>query len=147
MTTRAFNVTPQTYPPALEVLGETITVLASNAATNGYEVFLHSADEGAGPPPHSHGWDETFYVLSGTIEFNYEGKSISGVPGTLVYLPAGTVHSFRYGPGGAKAIGITGKEGAASHMFAQVADQISPITPDLPKLIALLQYNRVTVEL
>ena len=52
MTTRPFIVQPQSYPPALDVLGAQITVLASNSATRSHEVTLQQGDEGVGPPPH-----------------------------------------------------------------------------------------------
>ena len=44
---------------------EKITILADNSQTGSYEVYLHDAPEGAGPPPHSHPWDEAFYVMQG----------------------------------------------------------------------------------
>jgi quercetin dioxygenase-like cupin family protein len=44
-----------------------VTVLASNAATQSYGITLQQGEEGPGPPPHSHDWDEAFYVLKGEI--------------------------------------------------------------------------------
>lgn len=44
------------------VCGEQITILADSNRTGSYEVYLHDAPEGAGPPPHSHQWDEAFYA-------------------------------------------------------------------------------------
>lgn len=45
MKPRPFLVTPDAYARALNVVGEKITVLASNAATQGYEIFLlHGAE-------------------------------------------------------------------------------------------------------
>jgi len=46
-----------------------VTVLASNAATQGYEITRAQGEVGVGPPPHSHNWDESFYVLAGEVEF------------------------------------------------------------------------------
>ena len=59
-----FIVTPDRAPRPLNVVGEKITVLASGAQTGGYEIFLQVGSEGSGPPPHSHPWDESFYVLA-----------------------------------------------------------------------------------
>ena len=58
------------------MVGETITVLASNAATQGYEIFLQQGDEGTGPPPHFHDWDESFYVVKGNVEISYGDKTM-----------------------------------------------------------------------
>ena len=90
MNTEAFVVTPKDYARALNVVGEKITVLASNAATRGYEIFLQQGDEGTGPPPHRHDWDESFYVVKGKVEISYGDKTVMATAGTLLHLPAGT---------------------------------------------------------
>ena len=54
MKAQPFVVTPADYDPALNVLGTKVTVLASNAATQSYEITLQQGDEGTGPPLHSH---------------------------------------------------------------------------------------------
>ena len=53
---------------AFNVLGETINVLASAAETGSYEFFLESVPLDGGPPPHSHPWDESFYLVSGELD-------------------------------------------------------------------------------
>jgi len=108
MKTQPFVVTPKDYDPALHVLGTKVTVLASNAATQSYEITLQQGDEGTGPPLHSHNWDESFYVLKGKVEFSCAGKTVMCTPGTLVHVPAGTVHGFRYGAGGGEMLELTG---------------------------------------
>ena len=50
MKAQPFVVTPADYDPALNVLGTKVTVLASNAATQSYEITLQQGDEGTGPP-------------------------------------------------------------------------------------------------
>ncbi len=87
---RPFVVTPKDYPAPLEVRGEEITVLASGQATGRYEVFLQNGIEGSGPPPHVHPWDESFYVVSGELDFGMGEERFVVTPGTLVHLPAGT---------------------------------------------------------
>lgn len=52
---------PDRHRPALNVVGKQITVSASNGATQSYRVTLRQGEEGTGPPPHSHDWDEAFY--------------------------------------------------------------------------------------
>ena len=145
MKNQAFVVPPEKYGPALDVLGTKVTVLASNAATQAYEVTLQRGDEGTGPPPHSHDWDESFFVLKGKVEFSYEGSTTMCAPGALVHLPAGTVHGFRYGPGGGEMLEITGQGGHATQMFTVVSREISPGSPDIPKLLEVLKQNGVTV--
>jgi quercetin dioxygenase-like cupin family protein len=145
MKTQPFIVTPKDYNPALNVLGTKVTVLASNAATQAYEITLQQGDEGTGPPLHSHNWDESFYVLRGKVEFSYAGKTVTCITGTLVHVPAGTVHGFRYGAGGGEMLELTGQGGFATQMFTAVDKEIAPGPPDAPKVLEVLKQNGVTV--
>lgn len=148
MKAQPFIVTPKDYGPALNVVGTKVTVLASNEATQGYEITLQQGDEGTGPPPHSHNWDESFYVFEGTVEFTCAGKTETCVPGTLVHVPAGTVHSFRYGPDGGEMLEFTGQNGTATKMFTAVNETMPPGQPgpdEIPKLLDVLKRNGVTV--
>ena len=106
----AFVVTPATRPAPLNVVGEQITVLASGSQTGGYEIFRQAGPKGSGPPLHSHTWDESFYVVRGNIAFGVGDKDMIAEPGTLVHLPAGTMHWFRYGKGGGEMISMTSHE-------------------------------------
>src|SRR5438034_5106448 len=101
MKPETFIVTPKTTDEAMNVLGVKITVLATNAQTQGYEITMQRGGEGSGPPPHHHPWDESFYVLEGSVDFTVAGgKTVRCERGTLVHIPAGTVHAFRFGPQG-----------------------------------------------
>jgi quercetin dioxygenase-like cupin family protein len=133
MAVKPFVVTPQDYGPALDLVGEHIIVLASGEATQGYEIFLQRGPEGSGPPPHSHPWDESFFVVRGQIDFGIGAESTTASPGTLVHLPAGTVHWFRFGKGGAEMISMTSRLGA-SKMFTDLARELPPVNPELEKL-------------
>jgi len=124
-----FTVAPEEYADALEIVGEHVTVLASGEATRSYEIFLQRGPEGSGPPLHSHPWDESFFVTRGDIELGIGADSKTASPGTLVHLPAGTMHWFRFGPGGGEMISITSCLGA-SEMFTEMAREIAPVNPD-----------------
>jgi quercetin dioxygenase-like cupin family protein len=145
MQIQPFVVTPKDYARSLDVVGEKITVLASKTATQGYEIFRQEGDEGTGPPPHRHDWDESFYVINGTVAISYLDRTIMATPGTLVHLPAGTVHSFCFGAGGGQMISVTGQGGQASQLFANIDKEIPSGPPDIAKLIVVAQQNGVTV--
>jgi quercetin dioxygenase-like cupin family protein len=133
MDVKPFVVAPKDYAAELDIVGEHVTVLASGEATQGYEIFLQRGPDGSGPPPHSHPWDESFYVVKGLIDFGIGDESMTASPGTLVHLPAGTVHWFRFGTGGGEMVSITSRLGA-SRMFTDMAREIAPLDPDLEKL-------------
>lgn len=145
MSIRHFVLRPDQHERALNVVGTQVTVLASNAATQSYGITLQKGEEGTGPPPHSHDWDEAFYVLKGEIHFLCDGKAHACNVGTLVHVPRGTVHGFSYGSGGGQMLEITGSGALAAQMFKAVDNEIPVGPPDIPKLLDVLKRNGVTV--
>ena len=139
-----FIVMPGQAPRSLNVVGENITVLASSEQTGGYEIFLQVGPQGSGPPPHNHPWDESFYVIKGETAFGFDKSDRIAAPGTLVHLPAGTTHWFRFGKGGCEMVSMTSREGA-SRLFADIDREISPEKPDLGKLIEIARRHRLVV--
>lgn len=140
-------VKPDDYESALSVLGIDITVLAAKQVTQGQEFTFQRGVKGMGPPPHSHGWDEAFFVLKGSIEFMCEGKLETCLPGTLVFVPGGAVHSFQYGQDGGEALEIAGAGGEAAQMFAAVDREIPPGPPNVEAVTEVLNQNGVTLHL
>ncbi|MEN3974665.1 cupin domain-containing protein [Emcibacter sp. SYSU 3D8] len=144
MTARPLVVSPADYAAPLDVVGEHITVLASSDATGSYEIFLQQGPEGSGPPPHSHAWDESFFVMQGNVEFGHGDEHLTAGPGTLVHLPAGTTHWFRFAAGGGKMLSISGN-GNAARMFAAMDAEIPAGAPDIPKVIAIARRHGLTM--
>jgi quercetin dioxygenase-like cupin family protein len=117
----------------LNIVGEQLVVLASGEQTGSYEVFHQTGREGSGPPPHSHPWDEAFYVTRGEVAFGAGDQEAIARPGTFVHVPANTTHWFRFGAGGGEMVSLTSREGAAK-MFADFDREIAPDRPDFAKL-------------
>lgn len=136
----AFFIEPASYPRPLHVVGVSVTVLASAKKTGAYEALLQDGVEGSGPPPHHHPWDETFYVTRGEITFKFDTgdreQQLVARAGALVHLPAGTVHSFRFGEGGGQMFNIGSRE-ALEPLFEHLDREISPASPDLKRLVAI----------
>lgn len=145
MQTKPFIVAPTDYDEALNVLGVQINVLASHVSTGGYEITLQAGEDGSGPPPHRHDWDESFFVVRGNVEIDCEGNSTLCEPGTLVHIPAGTVHGYRFCAGGGQMLEITGQGSRAAEMFSNVSKEVPPGPPDVTKLLEVLSDNGVTV--
>jgi len=140
-------VKPGDYERALSVVGTDVTVLAANAVTQGQEFTFQRGEQGMGPPPHSHHWDEAFFVLKGSVDFTCEGKLETCLPGTLVFVPGGTVHSFQYGPEGGEMLEVTGAGSMATQMFAAVDKEIPPGPPNIEIITEVLGQNGVTLHL
>jgi quercetin dioxygenase-like cupin family protein len=136
MIAQAFVVSPQDRTPSLSVVGEHITMLARAAQTGSYEIFFQAGPEGRGPPPHSHPWDEAFYVLRGEVAFSIGNCQSLAVAGTLVQVPGGTTHWFRYRQGGGEMLTLTSGEGASA-FFTDVDRNVSSENPDPGKFIGI----------
>ena len=81
MAVRPFIIAPDDYAEELNIVGEYVTVLASGEETEGYEIFLQRGPEGSGPPPHSHPWDESFYVVKVGIDRRNLSRHVGEHPG------------------------------------------------------------------
>ena len=146
MNDKPIIISPDSRPAALDVFGTDVTVLASAKELGCYGVTYQQGSEGSGPPPHSHGWDEAFFVLKGDINFRCGEESYSCPPGTLVHVPKNTVHAFTYGPGGGSMVEFTSRESRSAETFIDVDAEIDSKNPDIPKVLEVLKRNGVVVE-
>jgi quercetin dioxygenase-like cupin family protein len=139
--TKELIITDSNSIAPCHVLAERITILATHQQTGSYEIYVHDAAEGAGPPPHAHPWDEAFYVIDGAVDFDCGGTKKTVTAGGFVHVPAGMVHAFRYASPTARILGVTSGEGASA-MFSDV-DHECGASPDMNKVIAVLKRHRV----
>jgi quercetin dioxygenase-like cupin family protein len=131
------------YADPLNVIGVKITVLSSREQTGSHEVTLQEGDAGVGPPPHAHGWDESFYVLRGSVDCVVDGQAVRGTAGSFIHVPANTVHTFHFGPGGGAMLEIAGAGGNATAMFRRLSADIDPRQPDFGKVVGIMDEHGV----
>ena len=130
----------------LDIGGFQITVLASTEQTDGYELFRIAGPEGTGPGPHHHFWDESFFVLSGAVHCGVDGVETLATTGTLIHVPGGATHWFRFAEGGGEFFSIT-SQGNASKMFQAFGQGINWVSPDRQALMTLAaSYGQVVVQ-
>ena len=79
------------------VLGDLYTFKVTGKQTNGaFTVVDQVIQPQSGPPPHiHHREDEAFYVLSGRFSFLCGDKQSIFEAGSFVYVPKGTLHTFK----------------------------------------------------
>jgi mannose-6-phosphate isomerase-like protein (cupin superfamily) len=79
------------------IVGDTMTLKATEDTTGGGLVLLENLTApGGGPPPHIHTReDEFWYVIDGTFEIRIGNEVHALGPGGFAYAPRGTVHNFR----------------------------------------------------
>jgi quercetin dioxygenase-like cupin family protein len=79
------------------VLGDLYTFKAVGEDTNGkyalLELVIQPQD---GTPPHIHSREsESFYIQSGTVEFQLGDRVVTATAGTFLHSPVGQQHSFK----------------------------------------------------
>ena len=131
---------PTGTAPAVWGPGDLYSLLATGKETNN-ALFQFEAivPKGGGPPPHVHSReDESFYVVSGSLEILLGDKTYQAKRGDFVYIPRGTVHSFK-NVGGDTAVQLVtfvpaGIEGFFQEVFPKVTDRTAappPVTEEL----------------
>lgn len=114
-------------------------LITGKESNNVFFQFEAVVPEGSGPPPHIHSReDETFYVVSGSLEILLGDKTHRAKAGDFVYIPRGTVHRFKnVGSGNAVQLvtfSPAGMEGFFQEVFPAVKDRKAappPITDEL----------------
>jgi quercetin dioxygenase-like cupin family protein len=142
--TEPLVVEPGDRPEPMQIAGFEITTIASTEQTGGYEVFHQAGPAGKGPGPHFHDWDESFLVVSGTVECGVDGNDLFAGPGTFIHAPARSTHWFRFGPEGGEMITMTSR-GNASKMFAAFHEAGSWDSPDRSVFVELAASYGQTV--
>ncbi|MFR0692054.1 cupin domain-containing protein [Enterobacterales bacterium AE_CKDN230030158-1A_HGKHYDSX7] len=135
MSSNPFILDPGERSPALNVVGIRINVLVADTDSAAQRITFQAGEEGTGPPPHTHGWDESFFVLQGEVFFTVAGRTAACHAGTLIHIPAGTLHGFNFGPGGGEMIEITGAGSQAIEMFRALDREVPPGPVDVPKTV------------
>ena len=116
----------------LDVFGNRLTFKTRAEDTGGaLSVIEYEMAPGfGGPPSHTHaGFSEAFYVLRGEPRFTVGGETITGSPGSFVFVSGDTSHSFANpgDPAGAFLLMIT--PGGFERYFEELVERASSYPP------------------
>lgn len=76
-------------------LGTLAIIRVSGEQTGGrYALFEALLPKDASPPLHSHPQDESFIVLEGELDISVGGHRSRATPGSIVFAPGSSPHSF-----------------------------------------------------
>jgi len=119
----------------LYVLGETLRPLLTNAMGSPIEIFDTRGPMNAGPPTHTHAWDEFYVVLEGSLEVCLGSGEPQRLPkGAAVHIPAGTAHSYRNLSDETHFLTIVTR-GNANEFFRDVSANVEMNPPDIPAVV------------
>lgn len=119
----------------LDILGMPLRYLCDVQETGGaWSLMEEEIPHGAGPAAHRHDWDEAYYVLDGTIDFEVDGEAASLSRGDFTYLPRGTIHGFKGGSTQPARVLIFACPAHASDFFKEVDREVKTFPDDLDRL-------------
>lgn len=124
----------------LHAFGDEMTVLLSGADTGGkIAMCLSVTPPESGPPPHHHlNEDEWFLPLEGEVEFLIDGEWQAVAAGTAVYIPRGTVHTFRNSANEPLKMLIQTTPAGFETFFERCAEEFAkPGPPNMPRIIEI----------
>lgn len=124
----------------LRAFGDEIRVQLGGAETGGQlTVFINTTPPGGGPPPHYHAnEDEWFIPQEGRVEFFVDGQWQEVASGSIVYVPRGTVHTFRnIGDGPLKMLTQTSPAGFETFFERCAAEFAKGGRPDMERIVEI----------
>ena len=143
----SFIVLPNAEP-ALDLGTFRVAVLANAEQTGGQFSLLQTRDEppGFGPPLHLHrDAAEAFFVLEGEYLMFFEDRQQLCPPGTFVYVPPGTPHTFKVTSSAAGTKLNLFSPAAMVGFFEALADAESPGGATEAQLGAIAEANQMEV--
>lgn len=104
--------------PTVQINGEVAAHILNAADHDGVSVsaFIVDVATDAGPPRHTHPYEEIFIIVEGTVRLEAGGEKADATPEDIVVVPAGVPHKFaNLGPGRARMVNIH----AAEHVVTE----------------------------
>lgn len=124
----------------IRAFGDEVVVHLGADDTGGqFSMWTNITPPGGGPPPHQHtNEDEWFWPLSGPAEFLKDGEWITVPPKTAVFMPRGSIHTFRNPNKEPLEMLIQTTPGGFENFFAECAEVFAADgPPDMEEIIAI----------
>ncbi len=136
----------------LWVLGDFVAFKADGESV-GLSVFEGLIPPQGGPPPHvHHQQEEAFYVLEGTFSFLSGNETIEAEPGSFMWIPRGTLHTFKNtGAQNGRVLVTSTLPGSHERFFREVGVHVSDRAsfeapadpPDMEKVMSSAERNDI----
>lgn len=125
-------------------IGHLLSVIISSQDTNGAFSLIHGYEiQGLEPPPHTHTKeDESFYLMSGAIDYYVGEDLLEASAGDWVFLPRNIQHSFQVKSDKAEVL-IHLSPGGFENYFIEMSEPAKELVippkpqgpPDIQKII------------
>jgi len=135
MTTDFLIVKSRNVQP-LHVLGTEVRFLCEAPDTaNAWSLMEVTVPRDSGPPPHTHDWDEAYFVTVGEVHFSVGEQCFTASAGDFVYAPGGVPHGFCGASEQPARVLIFDAPAHAGSFFKRVSREVKDLPRDLPKVL------------
>lgn len=135
MKTNAMIVKSQDVEP-LNVLGAQVRFLCEGHRTHeAWSLMEVTLPQDAGPPAHTHDWDEAYFVTEGVVWFMLGDAHVRATSGDFIHAPGGVVHGFRGASEKPARVLIFDAPAHAGAFFKRVDKEVRDLPRDLPKVM------------
>jgi quercetin dioxygenase-like cupin family protein len=132
------TVTSTNEVQPLLVLGTQVRFLCEAKETNGaWSLMDVTLPRDAGPPLHTHSWDEGYFVTEGEVQFTVADRTFAARAGDFVYTPGGVLHGFRGASETPARVLIFDSPAHAGAFFRRVDREVGELPRDLPKVFEI----------
>lgn len=132
----------------LYAFGEEATFMLAGAHTGGlFTSFINVTLPGGGPPLHVHeNEDEWFFVMAGRVSFFGDGKWTETTPGTAVFAPRKSVHTFKNtGDTPARMLIHSSPSGFEKFFAAAAMEFARPGGPDIGRAVQIAASHGIRI--
>ncbi len=134
MQTIPLVVNSRSVPP-LHVLGTEVRFLCEGQSTkNAWSLMEVTLPLEGGPPPHTHAWDEAYFVLEGNVRFTVGDQVFTASAGDFLYTPGGVAHGFSGESQQPARVLIFDTPAHAGAFFKRVDREVKVLPRDLGKV-------------
>jgi quercetin dioxygenase-like cupin family protein len=120
----------------LNVLGAQVRFLCEGHSTNAaWSLMEVTLPQDAGPPPHTHDWDEAYFITEGEVWFMLGETHVKATRGDFIHAPGGVVHGFSGASETPARVLIFDAPAHAAAFFKRVDREVKDLPRDLPKVM------------
>ena len=128
----------------LSAMGAQVRFLVSGDRTGrAWSLTECEAPKDQGPPPHTHPWDEAYYILEGAVRFTVDGRDTVANAGDFLFVPSGTVHGFQGASDKTARMLFFDAPAASEAFFRELNREVKTMPDDLRKVPEIGERHRI----
>ena len=100
-----------------------------------------------GPPPHTHAWDEAYFVTESGVQYTVGEQRFTATVGDFVCTQGGVMHGFRGASQQPARVLVFDAPAHAGAFFKRVDHEVTEVPRDLPKVFDISRSTGIRLVL